>query len=204
MDHELAVQSQAVERYFLGEMEPEEREAFEEHFFLCEWCAGDVRATSAFVENTKVILKEQRRWPKMGRDWVTGFRPSLAFAAVAAVCLAVIGYQQVEIIPALKAPKEITSSVIFDGATRSAPSKLHKGETLHFQMPWEKGPAFVQLRRESKTLASGELPAPAPNQPLEVYFPEKLEPGHYVVDVRALNNGQPGQEPIENAFDVIP
>ncbi|HXH41588.1 MAG TPA: zf-HC2 domain-containing protein [Thermoanaerobaculia bacterium] len=33
----------AAERYVLGELEPAERDAFEEHFFDCVECSGDVR-----------------------------------------------------------------------------------------------------------------------------------------------------------------
>jgi len=205
MDHELAIQNQAVERYILGEMEPEEREAFEEHFFLCELCGGDVRATFAFAEEARAIFKERRPWPKPARSRFSWKIPSFAFAAAAALCLMVIGYQNFEVIPALKAPQPITSGVIFDGATRSAVPVLREGEALHFQMPWEQGgPAFVELRSGSKTLSSGTVAAPAKKQPLDVYFPGKLKPGRYNVVVRALKDGQPGQESIENEFEVIP
>ena len=35
MDHSEAVQLMATERYLLGELSPDQREAFEEHFFEC-------------------------------------------------------------------------------------------------------------------------------------------------------------------------
>lgn len=204
MDHELAVKSQAVERYFLGEMNPDERDAFEEHFFSCELCGCDVRATSIFVDNARIILREKRRWPKPARSWMGWIRPSFAYAAAGAFCVAVIAYQNIQVIPDLKGPQPITSNLIFDGATRSAATTLHAGETLHFQMPWDQGgPAFIELRRNSKTLASGKVPAPAPSQPLEVYFPEKLQPGRYSVVVRPLATPVSAQT-IEDDFEVIP
>ena len=204
MDHELAIQKQAVERYILDEMEPAEREAFEEHYFLCELCADDVRATSAFAEEARAIFKEGRPWPKPARSWWSWKMPSFAFAGAAALCLIVIGYQNLEVIPGLKAPQSLTPGVIFDGATRSALPVLHEGEALHFQMPWERGgPALVELRRDSQTLSKGTVAAPALNQPLEVYFPGKLGPGRYKVVVRAVKDGQPALESIENEFDVI-
>ena len=49
MDHETAVQTKATERYFLGEITGADREGFEEHFFLCQECADDVRAMTAFA-----------------------------------------------------------------------------------------------------------------------------------------------------------
>jgi hypothetical protein len=42
-EHRRAVESMAAERYVLGEMEPTERDAFEDHFFDCVECSSDVR-----------------------------------------------------------------------------------------------------------------------------------------------------------------
>ena len=42
-EHRAAVESMAAERYVLGEMEPAERDAFEDHFFDCIECSSDVR-----------------------------------------------------------------------------------------------------------------------------------------------------------------
>src|SRR5215831_14045089 len=169
MDHELAIENHAVERYILDEMKPEEREAFEEHFFVCEQCAGEVRATSAFAAEARAIFKEGGLEPtKPARRWLAWTIPSFAFAAATALCLMVIGYQTLMLIPSLKAPRSITPGLIFDGATRSTRPALHEGQTLHFQMPWDRGgPAWVELRRASKVLSSGTVEAPAANQPLE-------------------------------------
>src|ERR1051326_5365984 len=170
MDHELAIRNQAVERYILGEMQPEERDAFEEHFFLCELCADDVRATSAFAEGARAVFREPQRWPKPKRSWFSAtWMPSLAFAGAAALCLVFTAYQNLAVIPRLKAPQSIGSGLIFDGPTRSALPVWREGEALHFQMAWDKGgPAFVELHSGSKTLSSGMVAAPASNQPLDV------------------------------------
>jgi hypothetical protein len=45
-EHLAAKESMAAERYVLDEMEPAERDAFEEHFFDCIECANDVRDES--------------------------------------------------------------------------------------------------------------------------------------------------------------
>jgi hypothetical protein len=211
MDHEMAVKTQAVEQYFLGEMKPEDREAFEEHFFSCELCAMDVRATSAFVDNAKAILNGGQQAadtvPKRSQSpgWFASLRPTFTFAAAAALCLAVIGYQNFVVIPGLKAPQGEGAPIIFDGPTRSALPVLHQGESLHFEMPWDKRvPAFVELRHDSKTVSKGEVPAPAPNQPLEVYIPGKLKPGRYSVVVRPEGSASSDQGQIEDDFEVIP
>lgn len=205
MDHEIAIQNQAAERYVLGEMDQQERDAFEEHFFSCEACAGDVRATTDFADAARAIFRERPSFVQPSRRWLAWPIPSLAWAAAAALCLIVIGYQNVAVIPGLRAPRSVTPSIIFDPATRSALPSLHQGDALHFQMPWDRGgPASVELRRDSQNISSGTVAAPASNQPLEVYFPGKLAPGHYTVIVRALVNGQPASESVENQFEVVP
>ena len=204
MNHEHAVQTQAAERYVLGDMDQQEHAAFEEHFFSCESCAGDVRATADFANAARAIFRERHRIKPIRRR--VGWNiPAFSWAAAAAVCLVIAGYQNFTVIPDLKTPRSITSGVIFDGPTRSAPAVLHAGEALHFQMPWDGGgPAYVELRNGSTTVSSGKVQAPPPNQPLEVYFPSKLKPGHYSVAVRALRNGEIAEKSIENQFEVIP
>ncbi|MDQ2834361.1 MAG: zf-HC2 domain-containing protein [Acidobacteriota bacterium] len=97
MDHADAVGRKLVEQYVLAEMTPELRDEFEEHFFGCELCAADLRATSAFADAAKVELKR----PALRVDAVRTVRseprrsiwqPAFAIYALAA-CLLVMLYQ---------------------------------------------------------------------------------------------------------------
>src|SRR6266404_7198986 len=105
MDHEIAVQTGAVERYVLGEMETEERELFEEHFFECELCSMDVRAGVVFAANTRALARdeagkrqaEKQAAPSGWRGWL---QPAWA-PAFAMALLAVVGYQSLVSIPRL-------------------------------------------------------------------------------------------------------
>ncbi len=104
MEHEFAVNNQAVERYFLGEMPPGEQNEFEEHYFSCALCAEDVRATAAFLERAKPLLKEAgRERPQGARSggWLGWLHPSMAYAAGLLACAGLIGYQNFAVIPAL-------------------------------------------------------------------------------------------------------
>jgi hypothetical protein len=109
MDHSESIRLMAVERYLLGELTPELREQFEEHFFDCQECALDVRAGAALVEQSKIILSEPvvpspARVPaavpaKSGRfGWL---RPAFV-VPVLAVLLVVVGYQNLVTYPQLK------------------------------------------------------------------------------------------------------
>ena len=56
MNHQVAVDSRATERYMLGELDEESRSAFEEHYFSCRACADDVKTAAVFVDNAKAVL----------------------------------------------------------------------------------------------------------------------------------------------------
>jgi hypothetical protein len=58
MDHDSAVRLKAAESYFLGELTGDDRDAFEEHFFMCPECAEDVEALQIFKANAKAVLQE--------------------------------------------------------------------------------------------------------------------------------------------------
>ena len=113
MDHSEAVKQMAAERYLLDELTPEEREAFEEHFFDCPDCALDLRAGTAFVDEAKIQLPEltahspasapaDTKKPREKTNWwFLSWRP--AFAAAAFACLLVlVGYQNLVTYPALR------------------------------------------------------------------------------------------------------
>ncbi len=130
MDHSEAVELMATERYLLGEMTPEQREAFEAHFFECYECALDVRAEAAFLKEAEAQLPEMTRsvpvaeWPASAktetkrRDWFGWMRPAWAVPVFAAL-LVVIGYQNLATIPGLRSAAD---------APRVAPwSTLHVG-----------------------------------------------------------------------------
>jgi hypothetical protein len=111
MNHDMVVRQKTTERYLLGELSPEVRAEFEEHYFDCPDCALDVRAAALFVEQSKVVLAEEPE-PAAARPPVTGpapakpgwfawFRPALA-APLMALLLAVVGYQNLVMYPRLR------------------------------------------------------------------------------------------------------
>src|ERR1700680_2060316 len=98
MDHSESIRLMAAEKYLLGELSPDLREQFEEHFFDCQECALDVRAGAALVEHSKVVLSEpvaespvRVRVPS-NPGWFAWLRPALVVPALA-VLLALIMYQ---------------------------------------------------------------------------------------------------------------
>jgi len=58
MNHEEAQASQAVERYTLDEMQIEERDAFEEHYFDCRVCSEGVRDGAKMMAAGRRVARE--------------------------------------------------------------------------------------------------------------------------------------------------
>jgi Putative zinc-finger len=163
MDHNEAVQQMATEKYLLGELPPELREAFEEHFFDCPECAMDLRTAAAFVEEAKVHLPEltgplsepsaSRPAPVIEKkqSWFSWWRPAFA-APVFATLLLVIGYQNLVTLPALRSTAsepQLSPTVYLHSGTRSGtPSPIEvdpkHGIALVVDRPQQPGyPSFV-------------------------------------------------------------
>src|SRR4051794_12388281 len=103
MEHQQAMETQAIERYLLEEMPQEERDAFEAHFFSCVECAEDARAAAQMLDGVAAGLgrsdaaptadtrrREVLPFPAAKPAW----RTSVALPWAAAALLAIgLGYQ---------------------------------------------------------------------------------------------------------------
>jgi len=108
MDHNEALQSQACEKYLLGELSPPERDAFEEHYFSCSECAIQLRSAADFLGAAREILagaqeraSEATLTPdhvRPTRGWFPWLNPLVAGPAFAALLL-FIAYQNFVTIP---------------------------------------------------------------------------------------------------------
>jgi hypothetical protein len=100
MDHSEALKLQAAEKYVLGELPANLRDAYEEHYFDCRECAADIKAAVAFVDSSRA---EFRSGP--GEDphqgWFAWLRPAVMVPAMA-VLLAALAYQSFVTIPHLQ------------------------------------------------------------------------------------------------------
>jgi len=150
MNHEEAVQEMATERYLLGELSPERREAFEDHMFDCPECALDVRSGNVFICEAKAQLPQlttqaaQAVEPRAERvrdkkPWWS-FLTMPAFAApVFAALLGVVVFQNVSTIPSLRSTATEPRII--------APSSLHAdtrgGESTLVQADRRQGAAVL-------------------------------------------------------------
>ncbi|HVI09712.1 MAG TPA: zf-HC2 domain-containing protein, partial [Candidatus Binatia bacterium] len=106
MDHEVVVREKMTERYLLDELDEQQREQFEEHYFDCAECALDVKAAAMFVDQSRLALaKEQTRAvaaaPATEKSWFSWLRPAFAVPALA-LLLVVVGYQNLVVYPKME------------------------------------------------------------------------------------------------------
>jgi anti-sigma factor RsiW len=133
MTHADAASTQAVERYLLGELSPEERDAFEAHAFDCTDCAADLQAAATFLDASRAVLREDPLAmatvigaPRGG--WFAWLRPvsawpTYAFASAFVVLLAFTSYQNLVTLPALRnssAPRALSAFSFVSSGTRGA------------------------------------------------------------------------------------
>src|SRR5579863_4404544 len=158
MDHNEATQQMVAERYLLGELAPELRDAFEEHAFDCPECAVDLRAGAAFIGAAQVELPkiaetsvspsapEIIRPTKKKMDWHSWLRPAFAIPVFAAL-LGLVAYQNLDTIPSLRraaSEPSLLPSTAFHAGTRGAErtaveaNRTHGG-VLSIGLPQESG-----------------------------------------------------------------
>jgi len=82
MDHKLATESMATERYLLGELNSDERKDFERHAFECHECGTAIDDGIAFIDDGRAVVAGGRRF--RWRSVVT-WVPSAVAAALAVV-----------------------------------------------------------------------------------------------------------------------
>jgi hypothetical protein len=161
MDHDLAVKSQACEKYLLGELSPDLRDAYEEHYFSCAECATQLRMAAELVGAGQHIFAKTPELaasaPAMREPggWSRWLRPAFAIPVMAGLLL-IVGYQNLILIPRLQqsqAPRVLPMYSLISANTR--------GETL---------PVF----------------AAEPNQPFGLYvdIPVDREISNYKVSVQ--------------------
>ncbi len=222
MEHEAAADSQAVERYVLGELSAIERDAFESHYFDCRQCAEDVRAASVFIANLKPVLAEGKAEKKEAarerRPWLWFMQP--AWSAALACALAVVaGYQSFVRVPglesqvaALAAPRQIEQQFLRPETRGDAKAVAWKpGESLWFTLdvpPGAQASSFVaDVVQNDAVLATApvRLKTPDSDQRATIFLPRpELKPGRCVVVLYTSKGDQRGPKIAQYPFELQP
>ncbi len=104
MDHNEAVSIEACEKYLLGELSGDLRDAFEEHYFSCADCASQLQAAASFVAASRRVFSEtpgpvaRPDYVRPRQGWFPWLNPLVAVPAFAVLVL-LIAYQNFVTIP---------------------------------------------------------------------------------------------------------
>lgn len=225
MEHNRAAETQAVERYLLGEMLPDERNDFEEHYFTCAECAQDVRAAARFRANAREFLRNPERFSPPEEERRRGFSwwsfPSMAPVAASVLLLGVVVYQAGFQIPSLKrqagsqalaaGAAAVTLHDTTRGAEASKVTRIPRGAglvSLNFDIiSDEKQPSYecTIVDASGKTMAVATVDSPKADESPSIqlrreYFP----PGPYSIAVRGTSSsGGPGRTILKYEFEII-
>jgi hypothetical protein len=155
MDHHEALRREAVEKYLLDELPPQERDEFEEHFFDCPQCAADLKKTAAFLDEAKREFQRApaiKPAPRLRKPLRFEFlwRPAF-FAPAFALLLAVIVYQNVRVFP----------GVAGEGARLDRPEVLSAVSLIGANSRGGVNPT-VTVRKDQPILLTLDIPAAEP------------------------------------------
>jgi hypothetical protein len=222
MDHHEAVQTMAAERYLLGELTPELRDAYEDHLFGCAECATDVKLGAAFISHAKEILpamsaqgassrplKEKTHKKKEKRDWFSWLRPAIMAPAFACL-MAIVGYQNLVVLPRLEVaasePRLLPAATVLHGETRGGLQVVYadliSGSSISVVLPPAGG--YVSYRfdvytAKSKLVWSQTQVAVAMDDTASIWLPARVRQDSYklvVTGITATGENIPVQQQI--------
>ncbi len=184
MEHQNAIETLATERYVLGEMNEDEINEFEEHYFGCRECADAVRNGTTFFDSGKSVVRERQKEARK-RGLLYWF-PS----AAAAMVMFVLGY-------GIRPPLPITVSSIqmlssqSRGETTENVVTQHSGETtvLAFDIVPDtpvRAYRWELLEQSGKKFADGEVSAERAKDRMSISLPRSLPAGQYVLVIRGV------------------
>src|SRR5215831_13264280 len=107
MTHDQAVSTHAPERYVLGELTVDERDAFEAHYFDCSSCFDEIKTGAQFLTHAREVLGPE---PEPEKGWFSVVwgdlvRPAPAFVSAMLLCAAGIGVYQQGALTAARQPR---------------------------------------------------------------------------------------------------
>ncbi len=204
MDHAEALQTQAVEKYLLGELSAAQADEFAEHFFDCEECASDLRMTSAFVDTTKKVLATDRAQTPQStpKRWSSQWQPARYAIAASVALFAFILYQNTVTIPRLRsssAPQALAFFSLADMGARSAVQPVinpvqDKPFILFLDIPPHPNVAEYRcqiLSPNGSQVLSIDVPEAATSKTVPLYIPASaLAHGDYLFTI----SGRSGNE----------
>lgn len=215
MTHEQALETQADERYLLGEMSELERYRFEEHFFQCDECAESMRLGHQLQAQAPALFPtapaRQPAKPATARPEGSRARRLAPWAAAAVLALALVYQDRVADAPGGPvAPQPLAvEPVALRPATRGALQNVPlppSGESLALALDVNVGApgdglTYTLAREDGTTIVAGQARVPPQGTPLVLLVPAaQLDQGYHLIVLRPADAGVP---PAEYRFNAV-
>jgi hypothetical protein len=192
MNHEEAKKSNAAEAYILDDLKPNERDAFEDHFFDCTDCTADVRDAAKVADGVRTGTRVVPI--RNGFNW---------WAAAASIFAALLGYQSLVVVPrmqmamhtqtqAVPVMRLATETTVLEPQSRGTgePVKVRRDEAVPFTIAIPTTDPYATYICEIRDAAnhvraSLSVPDREANDPVPlVVAPGVLSSGNYQLVIR--------------------
>ncbi len=174
MDHGYIEEQALIERYFRGDLPAVEEAAFEQHFFACERCQGELEVAREMGRGLKAVAAQQAVRPAVVSGAVLGWlarRSALQLGLLAATLLAALALpllvfygQQRELDEQLLAAHSTTQELRQDLVDERQRANQASQRLVVSASDWQA--QRQQLEEKLKELAASESPATGLSQPL--------------------------------------
>jgi hypothetical protein len=209
MSHDQAVSSHAAERYILGELSSNEREAFESHYFDCSDCFEQIRLGGEFLARTREVLD-----PEPEKSWLAAAlgdlrRPAPVFVSALLLCTLGIGAYQQSVIAGFMAPR-VEANYFLPGDIKGIPKVItvSRKSGLSLSVDFARSSDFTSYRAQIET-ESGKvkysLPVAARENGYSVTIgmpADALAPGTYKVVIQGLSANGTATKVGSGAFEL--
>jgi hypothetical protein len=207
MDHREATELGAVEKYLLNELLPHQRAEFEEHYFGCQECAADLRATAEFLD----IARKELQRGSIGstatkpprRSWLELLLRPAVLTPAFGLLLGIIVYQNSVILPRfngqmalLRQPSVVTSISLIGGNSRGGAAPAVSGAAgqpvlLSFDIPAAQPyPGYTCALTDASGAVVWRVPVSAvqAQDTVSISIPAgAVRPGDYTLVVQGVN-----------------
>jgi Putative zinc-finger len=179
MMHPYIEDQEIIERYVRNELAPEERQAFEEHFFGCEECFEKLQITERFIAglddagNRGLLNSAPSASAAPAHTWGSWMFPAFAASSCVAVALAVVtGWTLFFQMPQLR--RQLNQASTDVSAQREAIAALQRQVSATTQAETNVPLVMLQATRDAQAPANeAVLPAGAAHLVLWVEVPAK-------------------------------
>lgn len=220
MEHNYAIENHTAERYLLQELDEQERDAYEEHFFSCSACAEEVKIAAEFLDSAKRVVQQELKEQLYGHvvhrslwgswlNWRSMVHPMPAMACLLLVVSVGVGtYQNRVTIPGLK---QAAAPRLFPALpplrdTKAAAKEVFFSKGKSFMLPFEIPSSdfssydiSVVTQSNVKKLSFQNVTPSDAKKALEIFVPAgTLEAGRYSIVIEGSGGkGEVDQIPFE-------